>query len=71
MNTLTTPSLIACSIEAGKKSQDCKMITFAFGATLITVNKKINNGFLHLWRQVFSAAEARSESLVRKSHDKW
>ena len=31
----------------------------------------INNGFLHLLRQVFSAAEARSESLARKSHDKW
>ena len=40
MNTLTAPSLIVCSIEAGKKSQDCKMITFAFGATSITVNKK-------------------------------
>ena len=65
MNKLTAPSLIVCSIEAGKKSQDCKMITFAFGATLITVNKKCTS------TMDFCIFGVKSSLLVRLGVSHW
>ena len=73
VNSLTAPSLIVCSIEAGKTSQDCKMITFAFVATLITVNKKCTSTMDFCIYGIKSSLllRLRVSSLAWKSYDKW
>ena len=65
VHKLTAPSLIVCSIEAGKKSQDRKMITFAFGATSITVNKKCTS------TMDFCIYGVKSSVLVRLGVSHW